>query len=325
LAGWQGTLWSLLALMPVLGLVAYLLARQDAIRLSMPAPGRQTPAQAGPRQTQVRPEAGRVRQATLAAGEYLRRLRPGPDPALPAPRITRPPLTDLQWVVNQGPGRLTGNTALLPGENWLGARPDAEGAGVVVLADDDTISASHALVRWTAEAVTLENRSQHSLTWVDGHLLKPREVVPLQPGSEIRLGSTSLGLRGAWPVAAPAPAGVRVPPPGPTRPEADRPESASAWRLVITEGPEQGQEIRLTSLPAVIGRAPDCPIRLGGDEYVSSQHARLYSQDGNLRIQNLSRTNGTTVNGYGIEDKELAHGDRIRIGHTLLAIKQERK
>ena len=51
---------------------------------------------------------------------------------------------------------------------------------------------------------------------------------------------------------------------------------------------------------------------------VSSRHCRIEYQDGRYSIVDLGSTNGTFVNDKGIQRKVLHHGDRVRLGQSLI-------
>jgi class 3 adenylate cyclase len=83
---------------------------------------------------------------------------------------------------------------------------------------------------------------------------------------------------------------------------------------------------RLMSLPhgMMIGRAADrCELVLA-HATVSRRHARLVLAGESLRIEDQGSTNGTAVNGVGVEagaPAALRPGDRIRIGEIELGLK----
>ncbi|MCB9545577.1 MAG: FHA domain-containing protein [Myxococcales bacterium] len=64
-----------------------------------------------------------------------------------------------------------------------------------------------------------------------------------------------------------------------------------------------------------IGRGADCDIALD-DGAVSSRHAFIAAEDGELILRDLRSTNGTTVNGEPLTEHMLQHGDVIRLGAT---------
>jgi pSer/pThr/pTyr-binding forkhead associated (FHA) protein/Tfp pilus assembly protein PilZ len=82
-----------------------------------------------------------------------------------------------------------------------------------------------------------------------------------------------------------------------------------------------GQKILLPRGETLMGRSLDCSIRFN-DPAVSREHARLsVREDGRLTIENLSRTNGTSVNGARVAGvSDLRHGDQIRVGHRRLVV-----
>lgn len=71
----------------------------------------------------------------------------------------------------------------------------------------------------------------------------------------------------------------------------------------------------------IIGRNPKCHLPLA-DPYASSQHARIFFQDGGIFIEDLDSTNGTFVNGIRVLDPlALEDGAQIQIGQTILEFK----
>ena len=80
-----------------------------------------------------------------------------------------------------------------------------------------------------------------------------------------------------------------------------------------------GGSLRIERIPdqaaaVVIGRSSDAAIQLT-DESVSRQHALLRITPDGDRLENLSRTNPTSVNGARVDKPvDLADGDLLRIG-----------
>ena len=70
----------------------------------------------------------------------------------------------------------------------------------------------------------------------------------------------------------------------------------------------------------VIGREAELNDYLHDKIYVSRQHARISVADGNMFVENLSRTNKTFVNNIEIQDSPtvLADGDEIGLGGKLI-------
>jgi pSer/pThr/pTyr-binding forkhead associated (FHA) protein len=53
---------------------------------------------------------------------------------------------------------------------------------------------------------------------------------------------------------------------------------------------------------------------------VSRRHARITFRDGVWMIQDLSSTNGTTLNGERVGRATLRPGDILRLGHSLIQV-----
>jgi pSer/pThr/pTyr-binding forkhead associated (FHA) protein len=67
-----------------------------------------------------------------------------------------------------------------------------------------------------------------------------------------------------------------------------------------------------------LGRATSCAIGLPDDDFASQLHARVYSRDGQVWVEDLGSTNGTHVNGARITAPQvLMAGDRLQVGATL--------
>jgi hypothetical protein len=81
-----------------------------------------------------------------------------------------------------------------------------------------------------------------------------------------------------------------------------------------------GQTIHLPVGDLVIGRGLECRIRFN-DPAVSRQHVRLVVREDSVVAENVSRTNGTTINGVAVtEPVVLVDGDVIRIGYRRLRL-----
>jgi signal transduction histidine kinase len=85
-------------------------------------------------------------------------------------------------------------------------------------------------------------------------------------------------------------------------------------RLLLTEGPQFGQQFPLRDGPALIGRQPGLEIVLDAPE-VSRQHARLLRSDGKTYLEDLGSSNGTYLNRLKLRGQiELRDRDEIQIG-----------
>lgn len=69
-----------------------------------------------------------------------------------------------------------------------------------------------------------------------------------------------------------------------------------------------------------IGRSDACDLRLE-DTYLSSRHARIANDDGDLSIEDLGSTNGTYVNQELVRGRvHLERGDVVQVGGVLFEV-----
>jgi len=95
------------------------------------------------------------------------------------------------------------------------------------------------------------------------------------------------------------------------------PNEASFGKLIIIYGDHAGREYRLGPERVLIGRTAQCDITIN-DSSVSRKHASIERKDGRFLLQDLKSTNGTSVNGTFVDVHVLNHGDKIRMGRTVL-------
>ncbi len=95
-------------------------------------------------------------------------------------------------------------------------------------------------------------------------------------------------------------------------------------RLVLQFENKILQEIPVGSRAIGIGRAPDNDLLID-NLAVSSYHARIYPEAGQLVIEDLNSMNGTFVNGQRVERSMLRDGDDIVVGkhHIRVEITRE--
>ena len=86
-----------------------------------------------------------------------------------------------------------------------------------------------------------------------------------------------------------------------------------AGSLIITVGPAMGQKFELNRPKMVMGRHPDCEIKIDAGA-VSRQHAQIIIADDNFYVEDLQSRNGTFVNDKRIDGRQiLRHADSLRI------------
>jgi hypothetical protein len=90
--------------------------------------------------------------------------------------------------------------------------------------------------------------------------------------------------------------------------------------VLVVDGP--GTRHVLDQGSNVLGRGTDADIRLP-DTGVSRKHADVQLDGGTVTVEDLGSTNGTLVNGRRVARQELADGDVIRIGHSVLVYRQD--
>lgn len=88
--------------------------------------------------------------------------------------------------------------------------------------------------------------------------------------------------------------------------------------LYVVRGRDQGKHFVLDGAVLRIGRETQNDLQLLDGE-ASRRHAEFRADsDGNYLLVDLNSSNGTLVNGHKVHQHELASGDRIEIGGTLL-------
>jgi hypothetical protein len=92
-------------------------------------------------------------------------------------------------------------------------------------------------------------------------------------------------------------------------------------RLVVVKSPalDEGEELELDSSALLVGRGSRNDVDLAGDEYASSDHARIEPRRDGVWLEDVGSTNGTYLNGIRVtRPKRLTVGDILRIGETEL-------
>jgi pSer/pThr/pTyr-binding forkhead associated (FHA) protein len=93
------------------------------------------------------------------------------------------------------------------------------------------------------------------------------------------------------------------------------------FRVLGGPGLRAGKTIEIVSA-TVIGRDAGTGIRLDGDEFASSQHARIEPRQDGVWVEDLGSTNGTFLNERRLESpSQVRSGDKIRIGTTVLELR----
>ena len=86
-------------------------------------------------------------------------------------------------------------------------------------------------------------------------------------------------------------------------------------RLLVLSGPLKDSMIPLAEGEVTIGREATNAIPIT-DPSVSRKHCLLSGRDGRFLVRDLDSRNGTQVNGAGVEEQWLQHGDEIAAGDS---------
>jgi hypothetical protein len=67
-----------------------------------------------------------------------------------------------------------------------------------------------------------------------------------------------------------------------------------------------------------IGRAAGCTVSVPDDTFISQLHARVWNENGDVKVEDLGSTNGSYLNGTRVVRPMTIHkGDRLQIGNTV--------
>jgi len=87
--------------------------------------------------------------------------------------------------------------------------------------------------------------------------------------------------------------------------------------VTILEGHAAGMEYPIKITYAVIGRSRNAAVPLK-DPLASRRHAAIVFHEDAFILKDLNSTNGTFMRGAYIRQRKLSHGDKFRIGNTIL-------
>jgi predicted component of type VI protein secretion system len=95
------------------------------------------------------------------------------------------------------------------------------------------------------------------------------------------------------------------------------PREGPPGKLIVVYGAHLGKQYHLGPKKMLIGRMGRSDISID-DSSVSREHAFIERKDGRFILEDLKSTNGTFINGEFVDVRVLNHGDKIRIGNTVL-------
>ncbi|MGH9021283.1 MAG: FHA domain-containing protein [Acidimicrobiales bacterium] len=95
---------------------------------------------------------------------------------------------------------------------------------------------------------------------------------------------------------------------------------SSTMALEFIEPLEHAGERVDVDVAVTVGRGGDCDLQLN-DTYLSSRHARVSNDGGDLMIEDLGSTNGTYVNHEMVSGRLLLEkGDIVQVGGVLFEV-----
>jgi hypothetical protein len=93
------------------------------------------------------------------------------------------------------------------------------------------------------------------------------------------------------------------------------------WIVRFLNGPLAGQIVPLTKHQTLLGRAPNCDIKIPSAN-VSKEHTRIEVFDDKLIISDAGSRNGTFINGVQVRSSKAKTGDKIAIHDVFFEVQQ---
>jgi transcriptional regulator with GAF, ATPase, and Fis domain len=92
-------------------------------------------------------------------------------------------------------------------------------------------------------------------------------------------------------------------------------------KLVVLAGPRCGETVSIDSAETSIGRDVRNHLNIP-DHLMSRRHCVVELSDAGCTLRDLGSANGTYVNGMPVRERRLSHGDRLRVGDSVLLFLQ---
>ena len=200
------------------------------------------------------------------------------------------------------PGGEHPQVLLGPGVNRIGSDPEAN-----IVLDRPGVLPQHCELHVTDHGVMLQVPHGTTVS-VNGRSVDG--LIALRPGDSVNFDRIQARLAT---IEAAAPGRRRV---GPLPAPANDDPGATAVRPVLPKfvlrgvsGEGFGRSYPLLG-PTVVGRAPECNLRLDANG-LSRQHARLVMANGGVQVEDMGSTNGTFINGKRVQRGLAVPGDEI--------------
>jgi pSer/pThr/pTyr-binding forkhead associated (FHA) protein len=132
-------------------------------------------------------------------------------------------------------------------------------------------------------------------------------------------------LRAVWAELKPPPPAPPPPTAAPRRrepvPSGRRKRGAAGHLVIVAPSEQKGRSFELNG-ELTVGRAAGCQVALE-DNYVSQLHARVFTRDGGVWVEDLGSTNGTYLNDQRVSAPlAVRRGDQLKVGSTVLELKR---
>jgi pSer/pThr/pTyr-binding forkhead associated (FHA) protein len=98
------------------------------------------------------------------------------------------------------------------------------------------------------------------------------------------------------------------------------PSAGGGTPVLSVQAPGFSNNFTLTKSRNQIGRAPGNDIQIP-DQTVSSSHAVIWNESGQLYVEDIGSTNGSLLNGMRVQGKlAFKHGDLLQLGNATLKL-----
>lgn len=197
------------------------------------------------------------------------------------------------------------------------------GKGADVCIPHQAVSGQHATIRSKGAGYVVQDDGSTNGTRVGSASLAPARPRALRNGDVIELGGFAIRFEGGRSVTLPTSVDRTAALARRILREALEAGGSSAQqpRLLVLNGPEEGQELIIPEPPTllVVGRGPECDLRLS-DADASREHAELERDLDGVLIRDLGSKNGLLINGRPARQRRLHDRDEIRIGATVIVL-----
>jgi hypothetical protein len=103
--------------------------------------------------------------------------------------------------------------------------------------------------------------------------------------------------------------------------QVDIPRQRRRHALEQIRGPGSPRQFHLDSDELVVGRAPECHVRVDSTE-VSRRHIRLVLRGEELACEDLGSRNGLYLNGLRVHTAVLRNEDQIQVGDAVFVYRE---